>query len=178
MRNRFSTVFFLLMNVIVFGQKSSKTDDYLFTQFDLSIPIVQNTTITNANQTNGKNSRFAFNGISAKFGYGTQNEKWIGLSIHSGIDWCLKEKLVAIPVFGNLRLSAGLGTGSRITLQFGYGIGYGLSNNYNFSNYTKFSLGLETDNDVIIFGEISGYNFKNDNPNVGIISIGVAVRTF
>lgn len=171
--------FFLLMVVqtLSFGQNETTSSD-TFYQFDVMIPLIRSERVNANDASSAQDSKIIFNGISTKFGYGIQHQKWIGFSVHSGIDWAMSEKLLAIPLYGNLRLSYGFESESRITLQAGYGIGYGIINNYNFANYGKFSLGLETDNDFILFAEISSYNFKNNIPDVDFIGLGIAVRTF
>jgi hypothetical protein len=45
---------------------------------------------------------FIPDGIGSKFGY---VHKWIGLGIHSGLNWEWSNKLVVALVFANLRLS-------------------------------------------------------------------------
>jgi hypothetical protein len=170
-------VFWLAISSFPSLGQNEETNSGTFYQFDLLIPLIRTERVS-VNEASSQDSKVIFNGIAAKFGYGIQHQKWIGLSVNSGLDWALSEKLLAIPLYGNLRLSYGFQSESRITLQAGYGIGYGIINNYNFANYGKLSLGLETDNDFILFAEISGYNFKNNIPYVGIIGLGIAVRTF
>ncbi len=148
-----------------------------FFQFDLSFPLKAN---TNKNDPNYKNnSWFLPDGLSAKFGYGLQHKKWIGLSLHSGIDWKGNEKMVVIPVYGNLRISPGFGNGSRITLQAGFGKGFALGRGNLSGNYQKYSIGFETEDDLILFAELSNYDIKIGNFNqVGSFSLGIALRTF
>ena len=151
-----------------------------FYQFEIAIPLVGN---PNRNEEISEEitdrSWFIPDGISSKFGYGIQHNKWIATSIHSGIDWKATYKLVAIPVYGNLRLSAGIGNGYRITAQAGFGRGFALGRGNLNGNYTRVSLGFETDEDFIFFVEGSSYNFKLKNENsIGLISLGVALRTF
>jgi len=99
--------------------------------------------------------------------------------LHTGIDWKIDEKLVAVPLFGNLRLSPGFGNGTRITLQAGFGKGFVLGRGNLVGNYQRYSIGIESDEDVILFAEISGYDFKLHNQtSVYSFSIGLAIRTF
>ena len=117
--------------------------------------------------------------MSSKFGFGIQQNKWIGIGLHTGIDWNINQKLVAVPLFGNLRLSPGFGNGTRLTLQAGYGKGFALGRGNLVGNYQKYSIGIENDEDTIIFAEISGYDFNNYfKTTVYSISLGIAIRTF
>lgn len=177
MKKQLSLLLLIVFQTLSFGQNEETNSD-TFYQFDVLIPLIRSERVETNNTSSSQDSKVIFNGISTKFGYGIQYKKWIGLSVHSGIDWALSEKLLAIPLYGNLRLSYGFESDLRITLQAGYGIGYGIINDYNFANYGKFSLGLETDNDFILFAEISAYNFKNNIPDVGFIGLGIALRTF
>ena len=161
--------------------KTEKTTNLTtFSQFEVAIPLIGNPNRNeNINQETTDRSWFIPDGISSKFGYGIQHKKWIGVSIHSGIDWKATYKLVAVPIYGNLRLSPGLGNGYRITFQAGFGRGFALGRGNLSGNYTRVSLGFETDEDFIFFVEGSSYNFNLKNENsIGLISLGIALRTF
>lgn len=161
--------------------KIEKTSDFTtFSQFEVAIPLVGNPNRNeNINQETTDRSWFIPDGISSKFGYGIRHKKWIGVSVHSGIDWKATYKLVAVPVYGNFRLSTALGSDYRITAQAGFGKGFALGRGNLTGNYTRVSLGFETDEDFIFFIEGSSYNFKLKNENsIGLISFGIALRTF
>lgn len=86
-------IFMLFFSYSSYSQEETIKEDEInptFFQFDLSFPLKVN---TNRNDPNYKNnSWFLPDGLSAKFGYGLQHKKWIGLSLHSGIDWKGNEK--------------------------------------------------------------------------------------
>lgn len=151
-----------------------------FLQFDASIPLAANIHRGETYADGSKNTTwFLPNGLSGKFGFGMQQDKWIGISLHTGIDWNIDEKLVTIPMYSNLRLSPGFGNGTRITLQAGYGKGFALGRGNLVGNYQRYSIGLESDEDFILFAEISGYDFKIHNKtSVYSFSLGIAIRTF
>jgi len=151
-----------------------------FIQFDASIPLAANIHRGETNPDGSKNTTwFLPNGASSKIGFGIQKNKWVGISFHTGIDWNIDQKLVAIPMFGNLRVSPSLGYGTRLTVQVGYGKGFALGRGNLVGDYRKYSIGLESDDDTIIFAEISGYDFKIHNQtSVYSFSLGFAVRTF
>lgn len=151
-----------------------------YLQFDVSVPIVSNIHRGEINKDGSENKNwFLPDGISLKFGVGIQKEKWIGASLHTGIDWKISEQLVAVPMFGNLRISPGFGNGTRLTLQAGYGKGFALGRGNLVGNYQKYSIGIENDEDTMIFAEISGYDFKIHNrTSVYSFSLGISIRTF
>ena len=153
-----------------------------FTQFDLSIPIKGNPNRNNEYVNGVENTNknwFVPDGLNAKFGFGIQKNRWIGLSVHSGIDWKATEKLVAVPIYANFRISPAISSESRITLQMGYGKGFALGRENLSGAYKKISLGIETDDDIIIFIEFANYDIKvNEFDSVGSISLGIAYRAF
>jgi hypothetical protein len=151
-----------------------------FLQFDASIPFAANIHRGETYADGSKNTTwFLPNGFSGKFGFGIQQNKWIGVSLHTGIDWKINEKLVAVPLFGNLRISPLIGEATRLTLQAGYGKGFALGRGNLVGTYQKYSIGIENDEDTMIFAEISGYDFKiNNNTATYSFSLGIALRTF
>lgn len=182
--------FYLLVLLIGFSAFSQDNNDSnqiekakiksTFFQFDLSIPLTANINRGESNANDSKStSWFLPDGISGKFGFGIQQKKWIGLSLNTGIDWKINEKLVAVPLFGNLRISPGFKNGTRLTLQAGYGKGFALGRGNLVGDYQKYSIGIETTEDLIIFAEVSGYDFKiHNNTSTYNLSLGVAIRTF
>lgn len=176
-------VFFI--NSYVFCQENkdnSSKISHFFTQFDVSIPFKgnpnRNETYVNGQENTNKNW-FVPDGINAKIGYGIQENRWIGLSLHTGIDWKATEKLVAVPVFANLRLSTSVGNNLRLTSQVSYGKGFALGRGNLSGAYKKISLGIETEDDLIIFAELSNYDIVVKKfESVSSFSIGIALRTF
>ncbi|WP_395061400.1 hypothetical protein [Flavobacterium sp.] len=175
----------LFVNSLIFGQENENTNSKnsrFFTQFDVSIPFKgnpnRNETYVNSQENTNKNW-FVPDGINAKIGYGIQENRWIGLSLHTGIDWKATEKLVAIPIFANLGLSTSVGNNLRLTSQVGYGKGFALGRGNLSGAYKKISLGIETDADLILFAELSNYDIKVKNfESVSSFSLGIALRTF
>ena len=180
-------LFLLILSCTSFSQEIKEYESLdkpkikrTFLQFEASIPLAANIHRGETYADGSKNTTwFLPNGISGKFGFGIQQNKWIGLSLHTGIDWKIDEQLVAVPMFGNLRISPGFGNGTRVTLQAGFGKGFALGRGNLVGNYQRYSIGLESDEDVILFAEISGYDFKLHNQtSVYSFSLGLAIRTF
>lgn len=155
---------------------------HFYTQFDFAIPIKgnpnRNDDYINGVENTNKNW-FIPDGLSAKIGYGIQQNRWIGLSFNTGIDWKGTEKFVAVPIYANFRISPAISQESRITLQLGYGKGFTLGRGNLSGEYKKVSLGIETESDLIIFIEVADYKIKVGQFNsVGCVSLGIALRTF
>ena len=102
-----TALFFL--SSFAFSQESEEVNtkiSHFFTQFDVTIPIVGNPDAHKEYINGIKNTNrnwFVPDGINAKIGYGIQQSRWVGLSLHTGIDWKATEKLVAVPVYANFR---------------------------------------------------------------------------
>lgn len=178
-----TALFFL--SSFAFSQESEEVNtkiSHFFTQFDVTIPIVGNPDAHKEYINGIKNTNrnwFVPDGINAKIGYGIQQSRWVGLSLHTGIDWKATEKLVAVPVYANFRFSPSLGYGARVTMQFGYGKAFALGRGNLSGTYKKISLGVETEEDLIIFIEVADYQMKVGQFNsVGSVSLGIALRTF
>lgn len=155
---------------------------HFFTQFEVAVPIKGNPN-RNDDYVNGVENTnkdwFIPDGLSAKIGYGIQEKRWVGLSLHTGIDWKGTEKLVAVLVYANFRISPAVSSESRVTLQVGYGKGFALGRGNLSGAYRKISLGIETDYDLIIFIEVADYKIKfREFNSVGSVSLGLALRTF
>lgn len=151
-----------------------------FLQFDISVPIAANIHRGETYTDGSKNTAwFLPDGISAKFGFGIQKDKWIGVSLHTGIDWKISEQLVAIPMFGNLRISPKISEATRLTLQAGYGKGMALGRGNLVGQYQRYSIGIENDEDILLFAEVSGYDFKIHNKtSIYSFSLGISIRKF
>ena len=75
--------------------------------------------------------------------------------------------------------SPSLGYGARVTMQLGYGKAFALGRGNLSGTYKKISLGVETEEDLIIFIEVADYQMKVGQFNsVGSVSLGIALRTF
>ncbi len=129
--------------------------------------------------TTKNNSFFIPDGLSSKFGYGFHHNKWVSVGIHSGIDWKISEKIVAIPFFANLRLSPKLGDDIRIYVQTGLGKSIAVSRGNLIGTYKKISFGIEKSDDLSIYVELSEHELKyNFFKSVPIVSFGLAITTF
>lgn len=155
--------------------------DLLFAQFDLSTPLVLNTNRgeTYTDGTVDKNW-FIPNGIGAKFGIGIQPEgQWIGLSMHTGLDWKANPKMVVVPFYTNLRLAFYITDSSKINLQAGFGKGVALGRGALYGDFQRYVIGIENEENFSFFVELSGYNFKKHPIHTfGSISLGVSFRSF
>ncbi len=160
----------------VFSQSNKKA----YTQFDISIPLKGNPNRENPEINTSKNNSFFIpDGLSSKFGYGYHHNKWILLGIHTGFDWKISEKLVAVPLFANLRLSQIIGDDMRIYIQTGFGKSFAIGRGSLNGNYKKISLGIEKSDDLSFYIELSDHVLKyNSLKSVPIISIGMAITTF
>ncbi|MEN9928395.1 MAG: hypothetical protein RLZZ231_316 [Bacteroidota bacterium] len=184
MKSKFALLF-VLVSCLTFAQQTYDSKDIVkkkttFTQFDIAVPLKANANYGEIDQFGTRNDYwFLPNGLNAKFGYGIQHQKWVSVSAHAGIEFIGREKLVAVPVFANLRFSPHIGNGNRIVLQAGYGKGYALGRGNLSGKYKKFSISYEADQDTNIFIEVSGYDLPIHNSNsVGSLSIGISLRTF
>lgn len=169
-------IILLLFPFFAFSQNKTRS----FIQFDVSIPIKgnQNNGSQNNNQ-QSNNSWFLPDGINSKIGIGLEPKKWIALGIHSGIDWTWSEKIVLVPVFANLRLSPKISDETRIALQLGLGKGTALGRGALNGTYKKISLGIQNDDDLVLFIEMSHYDIAfKDQKETGSISLGVSLITF
>ena len=158
----------------------SQNKKFTYTQFDITVSIKGNPDRDVEDQyTHKKGSWFLPDGLGAKFGYGIHYKKWIGLGIHSGINWEWTDKLAVVPVFANFRLSPLLGDDTRITLQLGLGKAIALGRGDLTGDYKKISLGIQTSDDIILFVELNNYSFPiNNQRDSGNISLGLSLITF
>jgi hypothetical protein len=104
----------------------------------------------------------------------------LGFSLHAGIDWKGNEKLVAVPLYGNLRLSPFFREDStRLVLNLGYGRGYALGRGSMQGKYRRINLCLESEDDFGFLFEIAGYDFSLHNqPTTTLFNIGFYMRDF
>ena len=66
----------------------SQEKKFTYSQFDVTISIKGNPDRDEENPyKQEKGTWFLPDGIGSKFGYGIYYKKWIGLGIHSGINW-------------------------------------------------------------------------------------------
>lgn len=166
----------LLIQFLAYSQDKTFT----YTQFDVTLALTGNPDRDQVDTYTGeKQSFFIPDGIGSKFGYGVHYNKWIGIGIHSGLNWEWSQKLVVAPIFANLRLSPKVGSETRITLQLGLGKAIALGRGDLTGDYKKISLGLQTSDDLIIFIELNHYDFTpNRQSEQGNISLGLSLISF
>ena len=152
--------------ITIEGKKKRETP--FFSQFELTIPFRANENQGEVYADGSKNKYwFLPNGLSTAIGYGLQQKKWVGISAHTGIDWIASQKLVAVPLYINFRLSPRIYDESRLVFQAGFGRGFALGRGNLNAEFQKYSIGFETDEDLNIYLIASGYDFKNGFINTG-----------
>lgn len=83
------------------------------------------------------------------------------------------------PVFANIRISPKISDATRITLQAGLGKAIALGRGNLIGDYKKISLGIQTDDDLVLFIEVNHYTIPvNRRGDSGNISIGLALISF
>lgn len=188
LKRNFIVILFILLKVNSFSQTTYTINEGIktktkstFTQFDFSIPLKGNSE-QGQEDLNGKrnNSWFLPDGLSSSFGYGIHYNKWVSIAIHSGIDWKISQSLFVAPIFANLKLSPKLGMEpTRIVAQVGFGKSFALGRGNLEGIYKKFSLGVQTDEDLLLYIQIAEYGFSLHNQkNIGSLSLGISLITF
>ena len=167
----------VLFFFVVSAQSQQKNNR--FTQFDISTPLKGNSTYGEIDS-NGIRSDYRFlpDGLSLKYGVGIHHDKWVSIGVQTGIDWIATQKLVAVPVFANFKLSPKVSEDVRVYVQAGYGKSFGIGRGSLIGIYRKISLGVENDEGVSLFIQISdiGIPFINVN-SVTSLSIGLSLMT-
>lgn len=152
-----------------------------YMQFDLTIPLRGNKTY-GAIDAYGNRSDYWFlpDGVGAAFGYGIHYNKWVGVAATTGLDWLGTDKLVAVPLYANARISPKIGEETRITLQYGIGKSVAIGRGNLIGTYEKISIGLESTDGVMLFVEINnhGYKLRNSVDEVYSISVGLSLISF
>jgi hypothetical protein len=167
---------FLFFTTVSYTQNNKNT----YIQFEVTFPLKGNPDREEVNPyTKEKGTWFLPDGIGSKIGYGIHFKKWVGLGIHSGLEWKWTDKLVLAPVFANFRLSPKIGEETRITLQLGLGKTIALGRGDLIGEYKKISLGLQSSDDLLLFIEVSGYGIPiNNQKETGSISLGLSLISF
>lgn len=160
------------------GQKKPKIT---FQHFEISIPFRVNETYGDIDD-NGNRSDYWFvpAGIAGTFAYGIHYKSMIGLSANTGLVFIGKEKLVAIPIYANIRLSPNVGGDNRLTFQYGVGKSMAIGRGNLSGTYQKFSFGLQNEDDLLLFiaVETHGYRTHNNDNSISTFSLGVALVLF
>ncbi len=171
---------YLLLFYIISSMAFSQNKKFTYTQFDVTVALTGNPNRDEVDPyTNKKQSFFIPDGIGSKFGYGVHYNKWIAIGLHSGLNWEWSSKLVVAPVFANFRLSPKISDETRITLQAGLGKAIALGRGNLIGDYKKISLGIQTDDDLVLFVEVNHYAIPvNRRGDSGNVSIGLALISF
>jgi hypothetical protein len=172
-------ILLLVLFVIAISVQSQHKNNR-FTQFDISTPLKGNSTYGEIDS-NGVRSDYWFlpDGLSLKYGVGIHREKWVSLGVQTGIDWIATQKLVVVPVFANFKLSPKVSEDTRVYIQLGYGKSFGIGRGSLIGIYRKISLGIENDEGVSLFIQVSDFGMQFVNiESVASLSIGLSLITF
>ena len=171
----FTFSFFLFFYIHSFSQNHK---DVLsnFTQFEISFPLRLNEN-RNVDETNSK-PWYSPNGLGVKLGYGYMFDEWIGISVHSGLDWTLNAKMVSTPVYAQASICPKIGESTRFLTQFGLGQSFVLGRGKISGNYYKARVGFLNDDDFSIFIDGSFYGFTYDQQSLNSLSLGISVFSF
>ncbi|WP_310555339.1 hypothetical protein [Flavobacterium sp.] len=169
---------FLFLNIPFIS--FSQSFDSKYTQFELSTPLKINSHRGETNADGSENEYFFLpDGLSAKIGYGIHFEEWVSVGFHTGIDWKAYEKLVAVPIFANFKLSPEITENGRIVLQFGIGKALTIGQKGKSGVYKRYNLGYQNSDGLLFFIDISTYNFSvNNSSSIGAFSVGIALVSF
>lgn len=170
----------LLVSLLVSISMYSQQKNNRFTQFDISVPLKGNSTYGEIDS-NGVRSDYRFlpDGLSLKYGVGIDHNKWISLGAQTGIDWIATQKLVVVPVFANFKLSPKVSEDVRVYVQAGYGKSFGIGRGSLIGIYRKISIGVENDEGVSLFIQVSDFGIQFVNiESVASLSIGLSLITF
>lgn len=204
MKNNLLLILFLISSVTVLAQKPETTyttvehykpkneketydaaqnRERFFQKYEFNTSIIGNTETDDPNTSyNESRPWFTVNGLGFKYGIGAHKDKWVAVSAHTGIDWKANERLVAVPVYGNVSLNPLVSEDMRLVLQAGLGRGFAVGRGNMQGLYQKYSLGLETDTDTNDFGlfvEVSSYRFNlHYNQDTLLFNIGGYVKIF
>ena len=170
----------LLVSLFVSISMHSQQKNNRFTQFDISAPLKGNSTYGEIDS-NGVRSDYWFlpDGLSLKYGVGIHREKWVSLGVQTGIDWVATQKLVVVPVFANFKLSPKVSEDVRVYVQASYGKSFGIGRGSLIGDYRKISIGVEDNEGVSLFIQVSDFGIPFININsVTSLSVGLSVFTF
>lgn len=170
----------VLISLLISISMQSQQKNNRFTQFDLSVPLKGNSTYGEIDS-NGVRSDYWLlpDGLGLKYGVGIDHEKWVSIGVQTGIDWIATQKLVVVPVFANFKLSPKVSEDVRVYVQAGYGKSFGIGRGSLIGVYRKISLGVENDDGVSLFIQVSDFGIQFVNiKSVASLSIGLSLITF
>lgn len=159
--------------VVEFLPKQEPRSTYMF--FGLSLPLRHH---FDANA-EVDNLKFLPDGINTKFGLGFQYKRLLGAGVHTGTEWRLSEKLIAVPVYANLRIAPEINEDARILVQPGFGWAFGIGHGDLSGYYGKLSIGFEQLDGISYYGEFSEYGFsRDDTGRMRAVSFGIGLTIF
>ena len=170
----------VLISLLISISMQSQQKNNRFTQFDISVPLKGNSTYGEIDS-NGVRSDYWLlpDGLGLKYGVGIDHEKWVSIGVQTGIDWIATQKLVVVPVFANFKLSPKVSEDVRVYVQAGYGKSFGIGRGSLIGVYRKISLGVENDDGVSLFIQVSDFGIQFINiKSVDSLSIGLSLITF
>ncbi len=170
----------VLISLLISISMQSQQKNNRFTQFDISVPLKGNSTYGEIDS-NGVRSDYWLlpDGLGLKYGVGIDHEKWVSIGVQTGIDWIATQKLVVVPVFANFKLSPKVSEDVRVYVQAGYGKSFGIGRGSLIGVYRKISLGVENDDGVSLFIQVSDFGIQFINiKSVASLSIGLSLITF
>lgn len=78
----------IILFILLSFNAYSQSNKFIYTQFDGTIALRGNPDANVVDEyTQKKGSWFVPDGLGTKLGYGVHYKKWLGLGIHSGINW-------------------------------------------------------------------------------------------
>lgn len=183
MKIKFLFFLFITYTIQLAAQKNATSEPFgdkiIFSQFEITIPLKGNDTYGEIDDYGNRSDYMIVpDGISTKFGYGIHHNKWIGLSIHSGIDWKITPKLVSVPVYAQVTFNPIISGETRLLIQSGFGQSFALGRGSLSGNYYKARLGITTDSDISVFLDASFYGFEIHQQEMGSFSLGFSLMTF
>ncbi len=176
---------FLLLSANVFSQVEKpiynssdipQKKKITYTQFELSIPLRQNDTYGEFNNL-GERSDYWFlpDGASATFGFGIHHRKRFCISANTGMVFVGTQKLVAIPIYGLVRVTPIKTEEANLYLAFGYGKSFALGRGRLNGDFKKLTLGIENDKGLAIFAFVEGHGYKTVQINNQIYYLGLGL---
>jgi hypothetical protein len=168
--NKVYLSFLVLLSFSSFAQSDKKANDFKFSQFELALPIKYNPDHSEENTT-----WFVPNGIVARYGYGVDYDETFGISLHTGLDFKGKQKVVNVPVFANLRFSPEIGESTNVVFEYGVGKAFALGRGDLSGVFQRYKLGLVSQMKAGLFVEYANYGYKINNEQLRYLSVGFTV---
>lgn len=176
------TVFITAEQDTLKKKKEERIQDrnFKFIQHAFSLSFSRNPNANEVNEYNGKKeSWFIPDGLSFHTGYGTHLNHWLGISVNSGIDSSLRQKLVAVPVYGSLFLNPHFNEDSSMLFQAGFGRSFALGRGDLSGFYQKYRLGIMSEDEICLFVDLSFYGYSpHDTQQISTFTLGISLLNF